>query len=318
MTTSNTLPTVLVTGAGGFVCRHVVQALAMDGWQVFAVDRAFDSTLTHRWRDRWGDQVRLIEGDLMQLPPMSVDALVHGAALTADADEAGHSPIENLRANLDPLLSVLEWAYQNTVSRILCVSSTGVYVEAKGTLQENTPPAPLGMYAVAKTALEYTADTLRRVHGCDAHAVRLGYVYGPDEATRATRPRVSRVAQLVQSALSAGRMWINPSQIARDWTFAPDIGCAISRLLAVPAGGLTASAYNLISDQYLTEHDIARAIKRHLPDVVVEQDDTLQAPVNRVYSTRQLQADTGFHNWTPFSEGIRQVIASQRQQERIS
>jgi len=54
---------VLVTGAGGFVCRSIVQALLETGSDVIAVDRSFDDSLRQEW-ESWGSRLNLIESDV--------------------------------------------------------------------------------------------------------------------------------------------------------------------------------------------------------------------------------------------------------------
>ncbi|MBZ0275085.1 MAG: hypothetical protein K8I60_03005, partial [Anaerolineae bacterium] len=75
--------------------------------------------------------------------------------------------------------------------------------------------------------------------------------------------------------------------------------------------------YNIASEHMLTRLDIAQAIQTYLPDVrlnTVAGDDPDVAHLTRrgYLSHQRLQQETGFDEWTPFTEGIRQVIAEQR------
>lgn len=210
---------VLVTGAGGFVCRSVVNMLLAGGHAVIALDRTFDADLQAAWAGR----VTLIEADAGHLPDMPVDALVHGAAVTASPEDNHETPEANFRANLEPFLNALDWAQAQHVRRFLTISSGAVYSQtAPGAITEDQPTTPDGLYAVAKSTMESLVTTLHRHYQRDAVVIRLGSVYGPGEQSRRTRPRVSRVQQMVTQALQTGTITITRPDEAREWTYAPD------------------------------------------------------------------------------------------------
>ncbi|MEO0561660.1 MAG: NAD(P)-dependent oxidoreductase, partial [Chloroflexota bacterium] len=96
---------VLVTGAGGFVGRSIIRALLKHGYDVVALDLAFDVDLVAEW----DGQVTVITGpvSIEALGSLAYDSFVHAAALTASPAESKMAPIENLRANVDPLLDLL-------------------------------------------------------------------------------------------------------------------------------------------------------------------------------------------------------------------
>ncbi|MCC7449387.1 MAG: NAD(P)-dependent oxidoreductase [Anaerolineae bacterium] len=305
-------PRVLVTGAGGFVCRHIVRALLDTGFAVTAVDRAFDPDLRHQWANR----VECVEADASDLPNIPVDYVIHGAAITADPNQARQTPEDNLRANLDPALNVLAWAQRHQVRRTVLISSSAVYRATEpGPVTEDMPAMPLGLYAVAKHTLETLAETLRTQYGRDVIAVRLSNVYGPAEQPRATRPRTSLIGTMVREALEANVINVPAYEAARDWTFAPDIGRAIGGLLR--ANQLSHHLYNVAAEQVLSPFEIVEAIHIYLPNVqtnvVWEQPADKLALTRRGYlSHERLQRDTGFNRWTSLADGIRQTIAWQR------
>jgi nucleoside-diphosphate-sugar epimerase len=303
---------ILITGAGGFVCRHIAPALLRQGWQVTAVDRAFDPDVKARWEAEWGERIHCLEADAEMLPPLEVDAVVHGAALTASPEEIGQTPEANFRANIDPMLSMLEWARQNGAGRVILVSSSAVYQETPvGPVSEEKPLTPLGLYAVAKATAEALAETLHIQYNRDVLAVRLSYIYGPGEQPRATRPRTSLVARLIAEALETGQITVYADDPARDWTFAPDVGAAVARLLETPA--LSHAVYNVAAEQVLSSVELAQAIQAHLPQVRLDirgGADPAAPPLRRLgyLANRRLAEDTGFNQWTPFADGIGQVI----------
>ena len=305
---------VLVTGGGGFVCRHIIEALLGTGYDVIALDRAFDADLLTHWRTQWAGRVKISLVSIPDLPPMPVDAVVHGAALTASAQEAGLSPEDHFRANLDPTLNILEWAQANNVRRTVCISSSAVYASTTGKVTEDHPPTPAGLYATAKSATESLVQTLRGEYGRDVITIRLSNVYGTGEISRESRPRVGLINQLIHSALTTASMTIlNPDEL-RDWTFTADIGGAVVSLIDAPE--LNYALYNVASEQTLTTRQLAEEIQALLPKTtLVISDDERPILARQGYLTHaRLQADTGFDAWTATRDGLAQIIAWQREQ----
>lgn len=304
---------VIVTGAGGFVGRHIVNAVCQQGNHIVAVDRAFDGDLRDRWQQ--DERIQIIATDaLNQIEP--ADVLIHAAAITTQPDDESYPAEQHLKDNLLPTLDLLEWGHVNKVRRMIFVSSDAVYsTSPAGAIDENQPANPLGTYAVAKSATEQIVETLRHVHGRDVLTVRLSGIYGTGERIRPTRPRVSSVMAWIESALTQGRITINLARPARSWTYAADIGTAICALLKPPQ--LPHALYNVATEECLTEQQIAAVIQHYLPGVSVDVVEAADEPILRRghISHARLQRDTGFSDWTSFQDGIGQVIAWRRAQQ---
>ncbi|MBI1280706.1 MAG: NAD-dependent epimerase/dehydratase family protein [Anaerolineaceae bacterium] len=306
---------VLITGAGGFVCGSIMQALLQDNWQVIAVDRQFDPAVQAKWVKRWGDNVTFVQTDSRDVPPFEVDAVVHGAAITASPEELGQTPEANLRANIDPLLSILEWADSHNIGHFLSISSSAVYAATEaGAVSETMPTAPMGLYAVAKQTMESLIGTLCSEYERDVATIRLSNIYGPDEQPRSTRPRVSLVAKLIQQATQTGKITVYEDDPARDWTFAPDVGAAVVALLKQAT--LNHALYNVASEQVLSPLEIAMVIHKLMSQVELEiregSNPDIPLLTRRGYlSNERLQEETGFTGWTSFEDGIRQALEHQ-------
>lgn len=295
---------VLVTGAGGFVCRHIVDALLTAGCTVIALDRDFDDTLRQRWA---GSTLTFVYADASALPDLRVDHVVHGAALTAMPDEVDLSPLDHLRANLEPLLTVLGWAQRQATGRVICISSAAVLRHAHSPLLDETATAQVtGLYDTAKQTMEALARTLREEYAQDIVTVRLGNIYGPEEYARATRPRVSRIAEMLHAAQRTRRVVVPQASDPRDWTFAPDVGRAVVALLQQAA--LAFDLYHLASGEGVTEMQIAQAVQVVFPDLEIETTPPVPRSVRGVLTSVRLLQDTGFDTWTPLALGIRQCV----------
>src|SRR5262249_12080694 len=138
----------LVTGAGGFLGRHVVARLLERGHEVRALVRP-GSPLRE-----WGSGVELVRADLRvgDLAPLfaGVDVVVHvAAAVAGDEDVQFASSVVGTER-------LLEAMARSTATRLLLVSSLVVYdwAGARGRMDEATPLASdvygMGAYDIAK------------------------------------------------------------------------------------------------------------------------------------------------------------------------
>lgn len=292
---------VIVTGANGFVGCNIVGALLAADYAVLAVDLGFDNPAYQRHP---ADNLRRITANCVNLPPLRADALIHAAAVTATPEARGESPEDNLRANIEPLLAVSEYAQRQGIQRAIFISSNAVFRQAPLTRRDEAdPPQPLDTYSLAKAMLEYTAATLRQVYSRDVLAVRLGAVYGPYEYARSTRPRLSAVAAMLREALSRGEITLQQPNDRRRWTYAPDIGRALIALLEADA--LRHSVYQLESREFLSNLALARQIARLCGATLrIDEDAAPAQPATESDDAPpgRLQQDTGFDDWTPLSE----------------
>jgi len=303
---------VIVTGANGFVGANIVATLAQGGWLVSALDWAFDNPAVATWTH---DRVERLRASCADMPSISADALVHAAFVTATPEERGESPEDNLRANIEPLLQVMEYAEAEGIQRCVFISSNAVFRHTPATpVDEMRPPDPLGVYGLAKTMMEYAVATMRHAHCRDMVCARLGGVYGSYEYHRPTRPKLSMVGQMMQDALSKGEIVVSTPAERRQWTLAADIGRAIGALLR--ADSLKHSLYNLASGERKTDLAIARMIQGlvegaalHFPSA---NESLARSPAKLGWlDNSRLRRDTGFDDWTAMSQDtLGTVLAS--------
>jgi nucleoside-diphosphate-sugar epimerase len=168
---------VLVTGATGFIGRHVVSAFAARGHQVRALVRPAHGEAVAGATETARSDLRVRAG--LEDALRDVDAVVHLAASVAgDADEQFASTVvatENLLAAMDAA----------DVRRLVLASSMTVYAWGRvaSVLSESSPleddPEPRGGYTVAKLWQERLARRAAGAGGLDLTVMRPGAVWGP-------------------------------------------------------------------------------------------------------------------------------------------
>jgi nucleoside-diphosphate-sugar epimerase len=168
---------ILISGAGGFVGRHLALTLSRSGHDVVGlVRRPPPAEISRHMR------VRTAQADLADLrqalPAAPCDALIHCAAAipSAVADEG-----ELTRINLEGSSRLFEHAVKSGASIILFCSSMAVYGGVAANLVGPDSPinAP-GTYGRSKLASERELAELCRVRsGLRALSIRLPGVVGP-------------------------------------------------------------------------------------------------------------------------------------------
>jgi 2-alkyl-3-oxoalkanoate reductase len=169
---------VLVTGAAGFLGRHVVTALARCGVEIRALVR--DPTRVPFDVEGYATLVTGDLGDEAQLRPAldGVEVVINCAATTDN-----RAPWEvHERTNVDGVRNLLTTAADAGVERIVHVSSVAVYGLSDGRYDERAALEardPWAYYQRSKLASEQVVDRFRAIRGLDVVVLRLGLLHGP-------------------------------------------------------------------------------------------------------------------------------------------
>jgi len=171
---------VLVTGANGFLGRHVVAALRSGGHAVRALVRPG----RHTARPGWGPQVEICSADLVGEAPLrppcsGVDAVIHLAA-----DLHGNDASQ-LKVAVEGTRRLIEAMDQGT-TRLILASSFAVYDWSAigAVLTEESPlldaarSAPYDGYARAKSEQERVVRSLCRQLGIPLTVLRPAAIWG--------------------------------------------------------------------------------------------------------------------------------------------
>ena len=172
---------VLVTGAGGFLGRHVVAALLRHGHQVHALIRPSTPIDGLDWPDR----VEVVRADLRAPGSLTsafegVDVLVHLAARVKGNETAQMS---DTVVGTERLLAAMA---QSATRRLVLASSFSVYdwTAVRGTLDEESPLESnlyrRDGYAIAKTWQERVVRRMSLEHHWDLTVLRPGFIWGRD------------------------------------------------------------------------------------------------------------------------------------------
>lgn len=223
--------TLLVTGAGGFVGRHVAAAVAAG---------AFGNVALAAPPDGWDIRdARAVHALVEEVRP---DAVLHLAAQSF-VPRAFEAPEETFDINLMGTLHLLQALKAvRFAGRFLLVSSGDVYglvPDDALPVDERTPPMPRNPYAASKVAAEHLCLQWHRSEGLDAMVVRPFNHIGPGQSSSFVVPTLARQV----AAIAAGRQLpvVDAGDIdtTRDFTDVRDVAAAYAALLAHGHSGAT-------------------------------------------------------------------------------
>jgi UDP-4-keto-D-QuiNAc 4-reductase len=170
-------PSILLTGATGFVGRALVPLLHRSGIHVRAASRSEAKPLPAGaerilWSPASDEPVAPAAFD-------NVSVVVHLAARVHVMKESATDPIAEYRAsNVDATLALARAARRRNVRRFVFVSSVKVYGEA-GHYRETDDARPAEPYGQSKLEAEFRLREFASASGMDIAIIRPPLVYGP-------------------------------------------------------------------------------------------------------------------------------------------
>ena len=187
---------VLVTGAGGFIGSHLVEALVESGAKV----RAF---VHYRGNGSWGwlDQSKykthfeVVSGDVtdrdsVSAATKSISTVFHLAALIG-IPYSYHAPVSYIRTNIEGTLNVLQAAREAEVDRVIHTSSSEVYGTAQYVpINEDHPLQGQSPYSASKIGADKLAESFHRSFGLPIVTIRPFNAFGPRQSARAVIPTI--------------------------------------------------------------------------------------------------------------------------------
>jgi NAD dependent epimerase/dehydratase len=215
---------ILVTGAGGFIGSHLVEALVRAGACTTAVVRYNSGSLIGNLAlldKSVRDDLRVVSGniednDFMYRVINGQDMVLHLAALIA-IPYSYEAPRSYVRTNIEGTLNVLEAARRYDVSRVVHTSTSEVYGTAlKVPIDEGHPLQGQSPYSASKIAADKLAESYYRSFGTPVVTLRPFNTFGPRQSARAFIPTI------VSQALSRDEIRLGSLTPERDMTFVTD------------------------------------------------------------------------------------------------
>jgi len=292
----------LVTGAAGFVGRHLISHLEAHGDVVVGIDREHGIDL-------------LEPSALRDVFERTRPDVVYHLGGWSDVGASWQQPLETFRVNAEGTLNVLEASRATGASRVLIVSSADVYGRVSLNelpLSEESPFRPVTPYAASKIAADELGLQAWLGHGLPVIRARAFNHLGPGQTNRFVCPAVAE--RIALSELDGGEV-IPVGNITprRDFTDVRDVVRAYRLLIEHGEAG---EAYNVCSGHDVAISELADrliALARH--PMRLEVDPALQRPVEVPVlrgDYTKLHKDTGWDPAIPLDQTLRDVMEAAR------
>ncbi|MGI8549717.1 MAG: NAD-dependent epimerase/dehydratase family protein [Dehalococcoidia bacterium] len=310
---------VLVTGAAGFLGRHLVASLLADGHKVAGVDTFITSDREDLTRLQQEANFDFAELDVTSsgfgqfARGFRPDAIYHLACPTG-VPNLGPMALEMLATSYEGSVAVLEVARERNAS-VLLTSSAEVYGNPEVTPQTEAYTGNVDTLGPRKGYEEgkRVAETLFAIYaerfGVQSRIVRVFNTYGPGMSLRETRV----VPAFVRAALKGQPLTIhgNGGQ-TRCHTFASDM---VQGLKMAMERGRPARAYNIGSQTPVTVKALAELVIRvaDSPSTVEVIERPGHDHEHRLPDTARARTELGWSLSVSLEEGLRATIADFRE-----
>jgi len=293
---------ILVTGAGGFVGRHLMSHLGMGGGDI-AADATTDFEAP--------EGVRKIAWSLPSEAPAElgeVRYIVHLAAMSS-VSRSLREVHKAYEINLMGTVSVMEHMVSRCPgARLLLVSSAEVYRSSDGLITETSAIGPRNPYGTTKAAAEIAAFQFARNYDLDILVTRAFPHFGPGQSDGFAFPSFCR---RILAARSTGERSIPVGNLkpVRDYLYVTDVARAYACILA---RGLSGSIYNVCTGHGNSIADMVRMLIRISgADLDLRVDPELFRPADVEFQVGDPSKLTALLGWNPLvgrEEGLSRLF----------
>jgi GDP-4-dehydro-6-deoxy-D-mannose reductase len=248
---------ILVTGAGGFVGRHLVQTLAKRGHQVFAGlhsnKNIFDEEVTVGCIDMLNKET--IERVVLEFKP---EGIIHLAAQTM-VSKSWSIPEQTISTNVLGTINLI-----NTINdlshdtKIMTIGSSEEYgLSAKSGLQltEDVGCFPQNPYATSKLASGQLALQLARKMDLDLVHIRPFNHFGPGQEEGFVISDFASQIVRIENGMSPATIHVGDLSAERDFTY---IGDVINAYIMLIENDVENGIYNVCSETPRKINDILK------------------------------------------------------------
>jgi UDP-glucuronate 4-epimerase len=303
------IPTVLVTGAAGFIGSHVCEALLARGHRVVGVDN-FCDFYPRSWKEAnvraIGSGMELQETDITDGPrirrlieSVRPQGIIHLAAM-AGVRPSIERPVYYAKVNLEGTTHLLQAAAETGVRKFVFASSSSVYGNnAKVPFAETDDVSePISPYAATKRAGELLAHTFWHLYKLPVACLRFFTVYGPRQRPDLAIHKFARMIHFGKPLPVYG-----DGSTSRDYTYISDI---VDGVLAAYDRNDRFRIYNLGGSDPVRLADLIAGLERAIGrKALINRHSAQPGDVERTFAdVSRSRAELGYQPKVQLAEGL--------------
>ena len=301
---------VLVTGGGGFIGSHVVEALLKQGDEVTILDNFVGGKQNLPY---FQDKVEIIEGDINDREACKKatkdKSVVYHLGAHAAEGQSVFIPIFNAQTNLMGSITVLTEAINNGVEHFVFTSSIASYGKPQTLpIKENHPLNPEDPYGITKKTFEDYLRVFYEIGKIKPYIVRFFNVYGPRQ--RMDDPYRGVVPIFINKCLKGQNPVIFGNGLqSRAFTYVSDIVEPLVKITKFPE--LVNNPVNIGFNKAYTVKELGeRIIKRINPQLKLEFVEKRPTDVIETFcDTSKAKEIMGHEAHIDLDEGLDETIA---------
>jgi len=308
---------VLVSGATGFLGRHLVPELLARGddvtgtFRTAALSAAPENFQLIRVDLADGESIRRL---VLELRP---DLVFHLAAQSSTS-HSWRDPVGTMRDNVVGSLALLDACGElDAAPRVLIASSCDVYgavPEPQNPVEETRESEPLSPYGCSKQLQELVARKAARSYGMEIVIVRPFLQIGPGRSDRFFSGSFARQLVEIELGLRQLRVEVGNVDVVRDMTDVRDVARAC---VAVMDAGRCGEAYNVCSGRPRPVRDLLMTMMSGAgitAEVVVSREkQRAEEPPVLFGSFAKLREATGWSPSIGFEQSATDMLADWRE-----
>ena len=309
----------LVTGAAGFVGRHLLDWLVARGGDVAAWHRPGTATESLRGDVAWAGvdltDRHAVREAVASLGPAAIYHLAGAAHVAQSWGRTFETYEANVLATHHLFCALRECGLR---PRVLVACSGTIYAPQDRPLQEEDPLAPGSPYATSKLAQEMVARRAWEEDGIPALVARSFNHTGPGQDASYVAPGIARQIARIEAGVQEPLITVGNLEPRRDLSDVRDVVRAYGAMMAAAHPG---RPYNVCSGRELSIRALVRTlVSRSSRPIRIEQNPALFRPHDPpllVGSRARLTADTGWTPVLPFERTVDDLIAYWRERVRV-
>jgi nucleoside-diphosphate-sugar epimerase len=278
------MKTVIVTGANGFVGRHLIRKLAASTFHVQGIGSSF------------GD---LSDGKTWsRLPP--ADIVIHLAAKSS-VPGSWECPSDFVQSNCLGTSYALEFCRQHNAKLIFFSSYMYGDVGAKA-IPESAMIYAKNPYALTKLFSENLCEIYKNNLSVESYILRPFNVYGPAQSLEFLIPKIVREAQTL------GKVHVNDLDPRRDYVYIDDVVEAILKLIEYTGPYRT---FNIGTGQSHSVREVIQTVQSILQYPIVVTSEEIRRPGEIMDTIANIELARRELDWNPkFSlyDGLARMI----------